>query len=249
MQYGGHCEGRQNRVKLSAVTALFDAHSHLSGADARPADHPRVVCGTCESDWEAVLAHAASDERVIPMLGLHPWFVAGASPKWALTLESLLWSHPAGVGECGLDFARKDTDRATQEAAFLIQLRLAHVLQRPIAMHVVQAWGRIIDLLREEGVPLAAMVHAFSGSPETARALQSMGVFLSFSGDLLNSDRPKLRESLQVVDAGHLLLETDGTADLVRVVAAAASIRGVSAEDLAAQTWENGQRCFRGWLA
>ena len=51
------------------------------------------------------------------------------------------------------------------------------------------------------------------------------------------------------MDASHLLLETDGTADLVRVVAAAASIRGVSAENLAAQTWENGQRCFRGWLA
>jgi len=238
----------KNGVKLG-VTTSFDAHSHLPEVDARHPDHPRVVCGTCESDWEAVLAHAASDARVIPMLGLHPWFVAEASPEWAPTLESLLWSHPAGVGECGLDFAGKDTDRASQEAAFLIQLRLAHVLQRPIAMHVVQAWGRIIDLLREESVPSAAMVHAYSGSPETARVLQSMGVFLSFSGDLLNPDRSRLRESLQAVDASHLLLETDGTADLVRVVAAAASIRGVSAENLAAQTWENGQRCFRGWLA
>jgi TatD DNase family protein len=235
-------------VKLG-VTTSFDAHSHLPEVDARHPDHPRVVCGTCESDWAALLASAASHERIIPMLGLHPWFVAEASPEWASRLEFLLRSHPAGVGECGLDFARKDTDRASQEAAFLIQLRLAHVLQRPIAMHVVQAWGRIIDLLREEGVPPAAMVHAFSGSPETARTLQSMGVFLSFSGDLLHPDRPKLRESFRAVDASHLLLETDGTADLVRVIAAAASIRGVSVEDLAARTWENGQRCFKGWLA
>jgi Tat protein secretion system quality control protein TatD with DNase activity len=93
------------------------------------------------------------------------------------------------------------------------------------------------------------MVHAYSGSPETARTLQSMGVFLSFSGDLLHSDRPKLQESLRAVNACHLLLETDGTADLVRVVATAASIRGVSVEDLMAQTWENGQRCFKEWLA
>jgi TatD DNase family protein len=183
------------------------------------------------------------------MLGLHPWFVAEASPEWASRLESLLRSHPAGVGECGLDFARQDPDRADQEAAFRLQLRLARVLKRPIALHVVRAWGRIIDLLKEEGVPPAAMVHAFSGSPETARTLQSMGVFLSFSGDLLHPGRSRLRESLRAVDAAHLLLETDGSADLVQVIAAAAGIRGVSVEDLAAWTWENGQRCFRGWLA
>jgi TatD DNase family protein len=183
------------------------------------------------------------------MLGLHPWFVAEASPEWAPRLESLLRSHPAGVGECGLDFARKDTDRSFQEAAFRLQLRLARDLHRPIALHGVRAWGRLVTLLREEGVSSAAMVHAYSGSPETARELQSMGIFLSFSGDLLNSNRPKLRESLRAVDASHLLLETDGSADLDDVVAAAASIRGVSAEDLATQTWENGQRCFKGWLA
>jgi TatD DNase family protein len=231
------------------VTTLFDAHSHLLGAESPHPDHPRVICGTCESDWAAVLAHAAAHEHIVPMLGLHPWFVAEASPGWASRLESLLRSHPAGVGECGLDFARKGTDRSVQETAFRLQLRLAHALHRPVALHVVQAWGRLVDLLKEEGVPPAAMVHAFSGSPETARTLQSMGVFLSFSGDLLNSDRPKLRESLRAVDAGHLLLETDGSADLVRVVSAAASLRGVRAEDLAAQTWENGQRCFMEWLA
>ncbi len=232
------------------MNAFFDAHSHLPEADSRQPDHPRVVCGTCEADWEAVLAHASSDERVIPMLGLHPWFVAEASPAWASRLASLLRSHPAGVGECGLDFARKDTNRATQEAAFRAQLRLAHDLHRPLAMHVVRAWGRIIALLREEGVPPAgAMVHAYAGSPETAGTLQSMGVFLSFSGDLLKPDRWKLRESLRAVAAGHLLLETDGTANPIKVLEGAARIRDVTVESLAAQTWENGQRCFREWVA
>ena len=228
------------------MTAFFDAHGHLPDAGSRQPDYPRVVCGTCESDWEAVLAHAISDERVIPMLGLHPWFVEGASPKWLPRLESLLRSHPVGMGECGLDFARKDTDRLTQEAAFRAQLRLAHDLHRPLAMHVVRAWGRILDLLREEGVPPAGtMVHAYAGSPETARKLQSMGVFLSFSGDILKPDRSKVRESLRTVDATHLLLETDGTADLMRVLERAAEIRGVTRESLAAQTRENGRRCFQ----
>lgn len=114
----------------------------------------------------------------------------------------------------------------------------------------MHAWGRLLDLLREEGVPAAgAMVHAFAGSPETARALQSVGAFLSFSGDLLKADRPRLRESLLAVDADHLLLETNGTADLTHVIEAAAGIRGVTAQDLAVQTWDNGQRCFKELLA
>jgi TatD DNase family protein len=228
------------------VTATFDAHSHLPQGAAPAADQPRVVCGTCEADWAAVLAHAGSEARVIPMLGLHPWFVAEASADWASRLEALLRSHRAGVGECGLDFARQETDRVAQEAAFRAQLRLAHGLRRPVALHVVRAWGPLLELLREEGVPPAgAMVHAYTGSVETARVLQAMDVFLSFSGELLNEGRPKVREALRAVAPSRLLLETDGTADLTEVLAAAAGIRGVSVQDLAALTWENGQRCFK----
>ena len=212
--------------------------------------HVRVVCGTCEADWEAVLAHAASDPKVIPMLGLHPWYVEDALPRWASRLDALLRAHQAGVGECGLDFARKATDHAEQEAAFRVQLRLAHAHHRPIAMHVVRAWGRTLEMLCEEGVPqTGAMVHAFTGSPETARALQTLGVFLSFSSDLLDPARLKVRASLRAVGIDHLLLETDGHADLLDVISAAADILEVPAENLAARTWENGQRCFKGWQA
>jgi len=229
---------------------LFDAHGHLPNSDADPPDHLRVVCGTCEADWDAILAHGAADGRVIPMLGLHPWALEAASPEWAPRLEAILQAHTAGVGECGLDFARKETDQGVQEAAFRIQLRLAPALHRPLALHVVRAWGRVVQLLREEGVPPAgAMVHAFSGSPETARTLQSMGIFLSFSGDLLDAGRSRLRESLRAVLAHRLLLETDGTADLALLLHGAAELRGVAVEVLAAQTWDNGQRCFRELLA
>lgn len=183
------------------------------------------------------------------MLGLHPWFVAEASTEWSSRLETLLRSHRAGVGECGLDFGRKDTHRAAQEAAFRAQLRLAHALHRPVAMHTVRAWGRLLDLLREEGVPAAgAMVHAFGGSAETALVLESMGVFLSFSGELLRHDRPKLKEAMRAVASSHLLLETDSTAVLAQVLAVAAGVRGVSVQDLATQTWENGLRCFKELL-
>ena len=62
------------------MPTLFDAHSHLPQPGRAEPDHWRVVCGTHEADWGAVLAHAAGNAKVIPMLGLHPWFVDEAAP-------------------------------------------------------------------------------------------------------------------------------------------------------------------------
>ncbi len=229
---------------------LFDAHTHLPASSGQTPDHPLVICGTSEADWAAVLAHAASEPGAIPMLGLHPWFVAGAAPGWEARLDALLRAHRAGVGECGLDFAREGADRAGQEQAFRIQLRLAHALHRPVAIHAVRAWGRLLDLLREEGVPPAgAMVHAFSGSAETAADLQALGVFLSFSAEGLGPERVRAHGALRAVPSSHLLLETDGDGDLLPVVAASAALRGVAMEDLAARTWKNGRRCFKELIA
>jgi len=229
---------------------LFDAHRHLPDTRTGSPVQIQVVCGTRETDWEAVLAHAASGPEIIPMLGLHPWFVAAAAPGWEARLDALLRAHRAGVGECGLDFAREAADRPAQEQAFRLQLRLAHALHRPVAIHAVRAWGRLLDLLREEGVPPAgALVHAYSGSSETASALQAMGVFLSFSAEGLGPTRTKIHESLRAVPSSQLLLETDGVGDLERVIAAASALRGVAAEDLAARTWKNGLRCFKELMA
>lgn len=232
------------------MPTLFDAHCHLPGGGTPPSRHVRVVCGTGPADWQAVLAHAACDAGVIPMLGLHPWRLAEAPRDWAERLEDLLRAHDAGVGECGLDFARKAADRPGQETALRIQLRLAHALGRPVALHAVQAWGRLAALLREEGVPRAgAMVHAFGGSPEIARELQGLGLFLSFSGNLLEPGRPKLRGSLAAIAPDRLLLESDGSMDLERVLEAAAALLGIPLQDLAARTWENGHRCFKELMA
>ncbi|HJW73771.1 MAG TPA: TatD family hydrolase [Geothrix sp.] len=231
------------------MPAVFDAHSHLTNASAQPPDHPIVVCGTCETDWPIILDHAASNPNMIPMLGQHPSRTAAPSPDWAARLEALLRAHRAGVGECGLDFARKDTDRSLQVAAFRQQLRLAHALRRPVAMHCVQAWGLLLELLREEGVPPAgAMVHAYSGSLETARILGKQGVFASVSGDILKPGRTHLRQVVAGLDPDHLLVESDGQADLQQVIAGMAEIRGTQPDALAALTWENGQRCFKELL-
>jgi Tat protein secretion system quality control protein TatD with DNase activity len=76
-----------------------------------------------------------------------------------------------------------------------------------------------------------------------------MGVFLSFSGDLLKPDRAGAREALRAVAPGHLLLETDGVGELERLFEAVAGLRGIPVAELELLTWENGSRCFRELMA
>jgi TatD DNase family protein len=195
------------------VPALFDAHCHLQDLPpgeveaalgrARDAGIQRMACcATGEDDWGAVLALAEAHPEVVPMLGVHPWKVAAARPEWEDRLEALLRDHRAGVGECGLDFARRPVDRAAQLDALRRQVRMATRLRRPVALHCVHAWGALTQLLRQEGVPPAgAMLHAFNGSLDTARELQALGLFLSFR---------TLGPGLAAVRNDRLLLESDG---------------------------------------
>ena len=236
------------------VPACFDAHCHLQdlppGEVAAVLDRARAAgvvrlacCATAEADWEPVLALSAAHREVVPLLGLHPWKVAGARPGWEGRLEALLAGHRAGVGECGLDFARQPVDRGAQLHAFRSQLALAVRLRRPVALHCVRAWGALKRVLETEGVPLSgALVHAFSGSAESARELQDLGLWLSFS-----TPRP----ALAAVRDDRLLLESDasGPATLPALVASAAALRDRTPDDLAELTRRNGEHCFKEILA
>ncbi|MDE3033168.1 MAG: TatD family hydrolase [Acidobacteriota bacterium] len=232
------------------MPALFDAHCHLqtlppgeaaSALDrAREAGVTRVACcATGEEDWEAVLALARAHREVVPLLGVHPWKAAEARPGWEERLEALLLDHRAGVGECGLDFARRGVDRETQLDALRRQLRMAARLHRPVVLHCVRAWGALTGVLQQEGVPPAgAMLHAFNGSLETARALQALGLFLSFRAP---------GPGLAAVREDRLLLESDGPEPAqVAALWAEASSAGTEAADL---TPRNAERFFGGLLS
>ena len=254
---------------------LTDTHCHLQDPRlagdlaavlerARAAGVARFVCcGTREADWDAVLALQESHAGVIPMLGLHPWFVGEAAPGWADRLETLLATTGAGIGECGLDFALEAFDRDAQVAALRCHLRLARALERPLTLHVRRAWDALIQVVREEGLPQAgAALHAYSGSAETARELQGLGFHLGFGCGLARPDAHRARKAVRAVAPDRLLLETDSPdlaprhlpgyaegrpnepANLRIALQAAAEARQASPEALAIEAEQSAQRLF-----
>jgi len=112
--------------------------------------------------------------RIVPGLGLHPWFLHEVDPtlwdsctsggdkdennhkpKWLQELEERLLANPhAIVGEIGLDGFHFDpvtqqltTPMDVQVKAFRLQMELAFQLQRPVSIHAVHSFGQLMETL------------------------------------------------------------------------------------------------------
>lgn len=141
------------------------------------------------------------------MVGLHPWYSEMWEPGLK-KLSGLLTDSTAGVGEIGLDRSRRDLSLDLQISVFENQLRIAANLQKPVAIHCVRSWGRLIETLRkDEFLNIKWMIHGFSGASETAVELTGLGGFLSLAPHRIPDD--KLMNLLKVVPEKLLLLETD----------------------------------------
>lgn len=216
-----------------------------------------VCCATNSRDWKQVLQTAEKNPQIYPMIGIHPWFVSSHWKEHFQALEKTVCRVPMlGIGETGLDFCDRFTNRAAQEASFAAHLDLARELDRPVAVHCVQAWGRLIELLKDHPAP-KIILHAFGGAPEMIPELVKLNCWFSFCGSVTNPKAKKVRASAAAVPADRLLLETDAPdfppagleppnepAHLIHVARAAAALRDVSLEALCAVTFHNTQSLF-----
>ncbi len=263
---------------------LFDAHCHLQ--DARLlADWPAVLrraaaagvagvqcCGCTEQDWPLVAELARGQEadaaqrpalRIFPSFGLHPCHIAGHSQDWLRVLEDQLSRQPAGIGEIGLDRLVAGRDDLEQGKIFVGQLELARRMRRPVTIHCRRAWGRLLEILRRDGLPPAGlMVHAWSGSLEVLEELLELGAYVSFAGNITFPHHQRARRALLAMPADRLLLETDSPdllpagaagewnepANLGIVFHAAAELRGVPDGTLAEALRGNIRRFLGGLI-
>lgn len=207
---------------------LYDAHNHLQ--DARLVPHREailaagqgegiasmVVNGSCEEDWPEVLALARDYPQVIPSFGCHPWYVKERSPDWQAALLRHLDAVPSAIGEIGLDRWVKDHDLAAQEEVFVWQLRLAAARNLPVSIHCLQAWGRLLELLRAGPCPRCGfLLHSFGGPRELIAPLAELGAYFSIPGYFAHERKARQREAFRHVPPARLLIETDAPDQLL----------------------------------
>jgi TatD DNase family protein len=210
------------------LPSLFDAHNHLqderlAGLQASLGSllvqeniRGAVVNGSCEADWVAVRNLAKKHHQIIPSFGYHPWYIKERSAEWQKGLTELLDDIPSAIGEIGLDRWIKDADLQDQEQVFEWQLHVAAERNLPVSIHCLQAWGRLLDLLRGHPRPRCGFIlHSFGGPQEMIEPLARLGAYFSFPGYFAHKRKARQREAFCHVPPERLLIETDAPDQLL----------------------------------
>lgn len=140
--------------------------------------------------------------------GIHPWNAAEATDEWMARLEALCDSPtpPVMIGETGLDLRKQFTpDISAQHQWFERQAELACKVGIPLIIHSVDAIEPTLAQVRRLTVP--AVIHAFTGSWDTARRLLDAGCYLSFGSRTMRS--PRSLNALRRCPADRIFFESD----------------------------------------
>ena len=157
-----------------AQTMLIDFHSHFPSPSA-------MVC-TASPSAVAPSACLMRFEGLLP----DRW----TSDKQQELTDLLLSDSSIHMGEIGLDKRFAQTISMQKQADVLRQeLSFAFAHGRCVSLHCVHATGLMLEILSEFSYrPFSVLWHGFTGSPETAARLHSMGVIISigarFSGSI-----------------------------------------------------------------
>lgn len=197
--------------------------------------------------------------KCIAMMGLHPCYVKENVAQELQLVESWLEKRKfAAVGEIGLDFYWDKTYTKQQYEAFNRQMELALQYKLPIVIHTRNAMQETIAAVKHY-VPagIHGIFHCFSGNYDDAQAIIDMGFYLGIGG-VLTYKNAGLAAVLEKIDMQHLVLETDApyltpvpfrgkrneSSYLKYVVEKLATLKNITAEEVAAATTANAEKIF-----
>ena len=254
---------------------LIDSHCHLADAKLRDdvegvlerAAQSGVVqmisvgaIGPIEND-QLTVKIAENHANVFAAIGVHPHDAKDASDERFAALRNLAASKKVvAIGESGLDFFYKHSPQDAQEASLRQHLKLASELSLPIVIHCRDAKQRLVEIVRECGMPPAGgVIHCFTGNADAAREFLALGFHISFSGILTFRNAEDLRAIARFVPLERCLVETDAPylapmphrgkpntpAWVPHVAAELARVKGLAVEEVARATSDNFDRLFR----
>ena len=167
------------------------------------------------------------------------------------------------IGEIGLDYYYDLSERGIQREVFEKQLLMAYEYDIPFILHERDATGDCLDILRrffKEGKlrKEPGVCHCCSCSFEASQELIKMGFFIGFDGPLTFKNNKKTPEVLKGTPLDRIVIETDSpylTPEPNRgsinepchvpfVCAKLAEIKGITLEEAASITYDNGSRLY-----
>ena len=249
---------------------LFDTHTHL---DDEKFDKDRdeliaslneqgvsllVNIGADLKSSEASIKLAEKYDFIYASVGVHPCDTKDLTDGDLKKLEEMAQHEKVvAIGEIGLDYYWDEPEREIQKEWFTKQLLLAKKLNMPYIIHDRDAHADTLEIVKKCDYTNGVM-HCFSGSVETAQEVIKTGMYISLSGTVTFKNAKKAQEVAASVPLDKLLIETDSpyltpepfrgkrnNSAYVRYTAEKiADIRGLTFEELAKITMENGKRFY-----
>jgi TatD DNase family protein len=248
----------------------FDTHAHY---DDEKFDNDRYeILDLLPENGVELVVNAASDlvsaEKSIILAARYDYIYAavGVHPHEAKTFDlntisklRELSRHKkvVAIGEIGLDYHYDYSPREEQRRALCAQMELAQELGMPVIIHNRKAHEDIMKAIKAfPGVK--GVFHCYSGSLEMAREIIDLGWYISFTGSITFKNAKRAPEIVAWLPEDRIMIETDcpyltpvpkrgernDSRNLPLIASAVGRIRGITSEEAARLTLENGRRFF-----
>jgi len=244
---------------------LIDTHCHLDAAEF-DGDRDAAISAATAAGVSAIIVPSVHPENIgavrqcsvryptcRPAYGIHPLYVDRAGSDFLVQLRrhletELAGAHPpVAIGEIGLDYFVPGIDAARQEEVFAGQLRLARDFDLPVLLHVRRAVDAVLKQLRRFGVR-SGIAHAFNGSRQQADEFIGLGFRLGFGGAMTAASLPLeaivLETDAPDIPPAWLAGGRNQPAELARIAAELAALRGMEVSAVACATTQNATALF-----
>ncbi|TNG01549.1 MAG: hydrolase TatD [Gammaproteobacteria bacterium] len=204
---------------------LIDIGANLTHSSFRQ-DLDEVIEEAHNVGVSTIIVTGASDEgnvRALELARKYPgklFATAGVHPHHAgeytdasreLILDHARHDEVVAIGETGLDYNRNYSPHPSQKSVFESQLEIAAELQKPVFMHLRDAYEDFAGILSKyrDRIP-AAVAHCFTGTEKELVGLLDMDLYIGITGWICDERRGHhLHEFIHKIPSDRLMLETD----------------------------------------
>ena len=192
---------------------------------------------------ENAIVSVSADEKLSEgyyySVGIHPWYIT-ENIDFDKLIEKCLDDKVKAIGECGLDFHRKDISPAKQKEIFIHQLEISEKLEKPMIIHCVKAHEQLLSIHKKYHPKQEWIIHGFRQKPTIAKQFIDAGINISL-GEKFNT------ETALIIPSERLFIETDDREDIDinMVIQSLALVINKDVEKLKKEIEDNLSRLFK----
>jgi TatD DNase family protein len=142
--------------------------------------------------------------------GIHPWFINKDKIEEQFAELKIIsrQKNCLAIGECGLDKLR-GVNYKLQEHVFIKQIQLAKDLNKPLIIHNVQFFQRILEICAQQKFSGKLIFHGFNSKIQNSEKIFSnQSIYFSFGKSILNQNS-NATQLIKQLPKTKFLLETD----------------------------------------